>query len=411
MKSIYLLGLLSWTFAFPSAPFNTSGRDIVNANGTKTTFAGVNWPLSMGLMIPEGLQHQSVEFIVSKIKELGSNIVRFGYAIEMMDDIYASGDVTLYNTVINDLGVGNGTNVLNAILKNNPSFTANMTRFQVLDHIVSALNAQSIYAHMDNHVSKAMWCCTFNDGNAYFGDKYFDINNWKRGLVYMANWTRSHPNIISMSLRNELRDPYKGQYDWMSWYGNMTLAADGIHAANPDLLIYFSGLGYDSDLSRIPDMQDLKASAFPGAADPIPLVFEPSLLDYGNKVVLELHYYNNFYYGDESTCQTITTRLYADGFNAILGNHSVTAPVVLSEFGLSQDVGILNSTYAQCLKTFLSEQRVSWMMWVLAGSYYDKLGVHEQSESWGLLKDDWSDWRYVDGINQFWKPLVNATVS
>jgi hypothetical protein len=35
-------------------------------------------------------------------------------------------------------------------------------------------------------MSKAAWCCSTTDGNAWFGDKYFDTEKWKRGWKYMA---------------------------------------------------------------------------------------------------------------------------------------------------------------------------------------------------------------------------------
>lgn len=61
-------------------------------------------------------------------------------------------------------------------------------------------------------VSAALCCCFLDahsrrsdDGNAWFGDLYFDIENWKRGLGYMANWAKNHTNVVSMSLHNELR--------------------------------------------------------------------------------------------------------------------------------------------------------------------------------------------------------------
>jgi len=45
---------------------------------------------------------------------------------------------------------------------------------------------QEIYVHLDNHVSKGIWCCGTTDGNAWFGDKYFSVANWTRGLEFMA---------------------------------------------------------------------------------------------------------------------------------------------------------------------------------------------------------------------------------
>jgi endoglucanase len=41
----------STTDAWPYAPFNTKGRDIVNSKGEVVTWAGVNWPMSGKMVI------------------------------------------------------------------------------------------------------------------------------------------------------------------------------------------------------------------------------------------------------------------------------------------------------------------------------------------------------------------------
>lgn len=117
--------------SWPNAPFTTSGRDMKNSLGETVVYAGVNWPGAADAMIPEGLQYQSVSSIMSKIKSLGMNVIRLTYAIEMIDDIYANVDSSLKNALVQALGETNGTKVLDEILKNNPSFTAETTRLEV----------------------------------------------------------------------------------------------------------------------------------------------------------------------------------------------------------------------------------------------------------------------------------------
>jgi hypothetical protein len=119
--------------AWPNTPFKTSGRWITDALGNNVTHAGVNWPGHGEVMIPEGLQHQSIPAIVSKIKSLGMNAIRLTYAIEMIDQIYENGDtdVTIETALINALGKENGTDILERILKNNPSLSSTTTRLQV----------------------------------------------------------------------------------------------------------------------------------------------------------------------------------------------------------------------------------------------------------------------------------------
>jgi endoglucanase len=138
-------------------------------------------------MIPEGLQHSSIQDIVSWFPKLGLNSVRMPFAIEMVDDYLAnSTNQTLEKSVLRAIPGSNGTSVLNSILRNNPQFTKDTTRLQVWDAVGKELSRQGIAIHLDNHVSKAFWCCGENDGNGWFGEKFFDVEKWKRGLAFMA---------------------------------------------------------------------------------------------------------------------------------------------------------------------------------------------------------------------------------
>jgi endoglucanase len=143
-------------------PLSTKGRDIVDANGNVFVFMSTNWPGHQELMIPEGLQHSSIEDIVAWFPKFGLNSVRLTFAIEMIDDYFAnSPNQTLESSVINALGQSNGTKVLNQIIEKNPQFSRNTTRLQVWDAVGNELSKQGIIIHLDNHVSKAFWCVIF----------------------------------------------------------------------------------------------------------------------------------------------------------------------------------------------------------------------------------------------------------
>jgi len=58
---------------------------------------------------------------------------------------------------------------------------------QVFDAVAAECNKQGIMVHLDNHISRAEWCCNTRDGNSWFGDTYYDTAKWKRGWKYMAN--------------------------------------------------------------------------------------------------------------------------------------------------------------------------------------------------------------------------------
>lgn len=118
--------------AFPNTPFHTSTQFVQDSRGANFTYVGVNWPGAADVMIPEGLQYQSISAIVSKIKALDMNVVRLTFAIEMIDDIKdRGGDVTVVNALRKALGNTNGDKVWASVVKNNPQFTTQTTRLQV----------------------------------------------------------------------------------------------------------------------------------------------------------------------------------------------------------------------------------------------------------------------------------------
>ncbi|KAL8839757.1 MAG: hypothetical protein Q9170_001628 [Blastenia crenularia] len=385
---------------FPG-PFSTDGRWMTNAKGNRLTYAGVNWPGAADSMVPEGLQYASIPDIVTKIKNIGMNVIRLTWAVEMVDDILDNGeDVEIKTSFTNVLGVKNGTKVYNAVMKNNPSFAPNITRLQVFDAIAAECAKQQIYVHLDNHVSKASWCCNGDDGNAWFGDTYFDVTKWKRALGFMAKHGKSWTSLMSMSLRNELRQVSDWKKliiaNWSDWYDNMTAGADAIHEANPDLLIFFSGMHYDSQLKPL----------FTSSPLSLDKVFNPSELKYANKIVLEVHDYD----AGTTNCTEKKQNLIGDSFGALAPDAKNLLPLVMSEWGFSQSSDQYTEPYASCLREFLPEQNVGWMTWALSGSYYIRNGVVDYDETWGLLDHEWKNWRCEDCIKKGLVPMIEATL-
>jgi hypothetical protein len=89
-------------------------------------------------VIPDGLQYQSIETVVSKIKSLGMNAIRLTYAIQMVDQIYSNGkDTTVQQSFINALGSTNGSKIYSQFIAKNPSFNASTTRLDVFDAVAA----------------------------------------------------------------------------------------------------------------------------------------------------------------------------------------------------------------------------------------------------------------------------------
>lgn len=393
--------------SWPNGPLRTDGPTIVDASGSPVTYVGVNLPGHNDAMIPEGLQYSSVSDIISKIRALNMNVVRLTYAIEMVNDILDNGgDVSIKDTLENALGSVNGSIVLEQILEKNPSFTSNMTRLEVFNAVAEECARQEVYVHLDNHMSKAGWCCSLTDGNGWFGDTYFDVDKWKRGLAYMAGHAKSWKAQTSVGLRNELRRPednaaVNATYGWPLWYDEMTDAAARVHEANQDTLIFMSGLDYDTTLEPITAATDLGDGR----------VFNLSDFSFSDKIVFELHDYDN----SAANCSKLQEQLHEHGFNAMDTSATLTAknvaPVVLTEFGFAQNGTDYHSVYAQCLNEFCTERNVGWMQWALPGSYYIRSGTQDYDETWGLLSHDWTSWRDERAVREYTVPMVQGTLS
>lgn len=443
--------------SWPYGPFSTKDRDIVNTHGEVVQWAGVNWPGSGETMVPEGLEFNSVEGILDLIKSVGFNFIRLTYAIEMVDQIYErnGSDIPLEVAMITALGYENGTKVTKQMIAKNEGWTKDTGRFEVWDHLAEAALERGIYIHPDVHVGKAKWCCNSTDGNAWFDDYNFPVKNWHRGLQYVAEWAKKHPNVVSMSLRNELRRPinmtdpnWTPGYNWLTFVGNYTAATDAIYSVNPDILVTWSGLQFDQDLSalyvfpascciHITNRNCNRTAGSNLNIAPIfkgdvlrdgyrldPVVFDLTEHPWTDKVVYELHLYSMSSDLETEDCPIIEAQLYENGFNA-LGISPPPAcnitkncpkairqtPVILSEFGSAQDVSLFNSTLQSCLKQYTLKHNVSWAMWSLAGSYRIRSGGQGVPDTWALSNYEWDGWQFEQGIEEWWKPWAKASLS
>ncbi|KAH8900425.1 glycoside hydrolase [Thozetella sp. PMI_491] len=403
---------------WPDGPLHTSGTEMLDASSKVVRYAGVNWPAHMETMVPEGLQHQSIATIVSKIKSVGMNAIRLTWAVEMVDVIFELGDdVPIKFSFIEALGEKNGTRVYDDVVRHNPTL-AGKTRLEVFDAVAEECAKQEIFVHLDNHVSKAIWCCSPLDGNSYWGDHYFEVAKWLRALSFIADYAKKWKSVVSMSLRNELRAPAFGPIlspnaeptSWRSWYENVKMGADAVHAANPDLVIFLPGQRGGRDLGAVvrgevldPGRQRFDVNHFRGYAD---------------KLVLEIHSYDNIdlpaalggTLPGKWDCVAMRDALERAGFATLTDKVPNHLPLVVSEFGWDQYVDY-NTTYVKCLVDYLAAKPVGWMIWQIGGSYYIREGFQNYNDTWGLLEDDWSDWRSPRDVERYLGSLARATLS
>jgi hypothetical protein len=285
--------------------------------------------------------------------------------------------------------------VYRSAVSRNP-FLANATVQETFGAVVDALGARNVLVVMDNHVSRASWCCGMSDGNGWWdaaagynsaNSRFFNTGNWLEGLRRMARWSASRPNIVGMSLRNELRAA-SGQdgNSHADWYRFTTEGCNAIHSNNANLLIVVGGVGYGTTLDFLGSRQ-LDRSAYP------------------DKIVWEFHSYA--WSQSVTDCNNYRSEMGRKAGYLLSQNRAYTGPLWLSEFGYSQaSQSAEERSYITCLVGYLESNDAEWAYWALQGSYYIRNGRINLDESFGLLNYNWSGWRnqaFVAQMGRTWQ--------
>ncbi|KAK9108309.1 hypothetical protein Syun_024320 [Stephania yunnanensis] len=343
---------------------HTDSRWIVDESGNRVKLACVNWPSHLQPVLAEGLNKRPLDGIAKEIVEMGFNCVRLTWPLYLAtNDSFSSLTVqqSFHNLGLNDSLAG--------IALNNPSIT-NLTLIQAYQWVVRKLGENNVMVILDNHLSVPGWCCSGSDGNGFFGDEYFDPEQWLEGLAKMATLFNNTQNVVGMSLRNELRGP--GQ-NVPTWFKYMQEGAERVHSANPNVLTILSGLSFDNDLGFLGN--------------------RPVSLTYNGKLVFELHWYG---FSDGSAwasgnpnqvCRNVVNSL--KGRALFLLSHGW--PLFVSEFGIDETGSNENDNrYSNCMFGLMAELDLDWAVWGLQGSYYLRQGTVELDETFGVLSFDWS---------------------
>lgn len=394
--TLALLAATASALTPPALPLSSSSRWIVDANSDRVKFRCVNWAGHLETHIPEGLHRQSISNIADFIADQGFNCVRLTYSIdwalnpnESVSDSFNNAATLAYVPESNASFV----EMYSQVVAQNP-FVVNATVRDVFGEVVDQLWKRGVMTLLDNHVSRAQWCCNLTDGNGWWdtaydytstNSRYFNTSLWLDGLEAVAGWALdSHPGVVAMSLRNEIRQYLlqgtNGPYD--DWYTNVQNAAELVHKTNPNVLIVVGG-GYSAtDLTMVKD-RGLNWTAWQG------------------KHVWEFHAYSFTvtFKLDFSSCY-IEELLYG-GFDGYLltQNEDYTAPLILSEFGVGMtggnNSGISDSDYSYltCLVDYMTDNDADWALWAIQGSYYVRNGVINYNETWGVLDYNWAEWR------------------
>ncbi|OVA18925.1 Glycoside hydrolase [Macleaya cordata] len=367
LKDILLISFFLFASLANSLPLSTNGRWVVDSmTGKRVKLQCINWASHMQSMVVEGLDKKPLPEIVDSMSSLGFNCVRLTYATYMFTRLdYGT------RTVDHSFTSLNLTEARDGIAKNNPSLL-NLTVVEAYHKVVDELGAKGIMVVLDNHISRPNWCCSENDGNGFFGDEYFDAEEWLEGLTIVARRFKYYPQVVAMSMRNELRGPRQAQPDWFRWVGR---GGRRIHFVNPKLLVIVSGLSYDTDLSFLP--RNLSVNL-------------------GNKLVYEGHWYA-FSSGRrkawvngplDKVCATTMKEFDDRIYFVTKGKNPV--PLFASDFGVDQrGLNQGDNMFISCFLAYAAERDLDWALWALQGSYYIRENKTDFEETYGVLDKNW----------------------
>ncbi|KAG8082390.1 hypothetical protein GUJ93_ZPchr0014g46641 [Zizania palustris] len=371
------IALAGYERAAAGVTLSTASRWIVDESGNRVKLACVNWPSHLEPMLAEGLGKQPVDAIARDVAAMGFNCVRLTWPTFMVTNASYSS-----LTVAQSFQRLNLTESLAGIRVNNPA-VVDLKLIDAFKTVVSSLGASNVMVILDNHVSKPGWCCGNNDGNGFFGDAFFDPDVWVDGLTKMATIFSGVPNVVGMSLRNELRGPRQNTADW---YKYMQRGAEAVHAANSRVVVILSGLSFDNDLAFLNSRQ--------------------VSVSFAGKVAFEVHWYG-FSNGQEwraGNANQVCARIAASVARRALYLLDQGWPVFLSEFGVDNRGGNVNDNrYYGCVAAVAADLDLDWALWTLQGSYYLREGVLGLDEVYGVL-----DWAWCKPRNDTALSRLNA---
>ncbi len=354
VKGIQLTALaLASAFALARAadlPLHTAHHRIVDAKGNRVKLAGVNW---YGADNPEfavgGLAARPLAAIAHEVKAMGFNSVRIPWSNELVET----------NPVVPAYAIAA-----------NPALQGKRA-LEVLDLTVDALVREGLYVILDNHVSRADWCCFAGDGNALWHSPAYPEQRWLADWRFLVRRYKHQPAVIGADLRNELRFgvTWGGADPASDWHAAAERGGNAILAENPNLLIFVEGIDYALDLSGFARL--------------------PVKLNVPDRLVYSAHDYPFSHKGIATYDDYVKT---VQAKWAFLRQES-EAPLWIGEFGTCQAPRCLDSSdptqqgfWFRNILRFLRETDLDWCYWPLNGT---QLSGHSRKfgnrESYGVL--------------------------
>ena len=326
-------------------PLHTDGHRIVDSAGHTVRLTSVNWyGFDEKEYVPGGLDHAPLPSIIALIQKIGVNSVRLPWANETLES----------NPLIQDYATAA-----------NPQFKGKHA-MDIMDAVIDALSRAHIMVILDNHVSRADWCCSEMDGNGLWYTEQYPEAQWLKDWTALARRYAHQPWVVGADLRNELRNgaTWGGSNPKLDWHAAAQRGGQAVLGANPRLLIMVEGPNYSTDFAGFDKL-------------PVKVPVE-------HRLVYSPHAYNNSY-GEHN--ERYEARA---GF---LAHIEPGVPVWFGEIGTCQklDCGDNSEWFKLFVRDVLEKNdQLGWSYWPLNGTQSSGVArKYDATETYGLLTPDY----------------------
>ena len=331
-------------------PLHTQDYRILDTANHPVRLTSVNWyGFDEKEYIAGGLDHAPLSQIIDQIRKSGVNSVRLPWANETLER--------------------NPLPPAYAIAAN-PQFK-NMHAMEIMDAVIAALARAHIMLILDNHVSRADWCCSETDGNGLWYNADYPEDHWLADWKAIAHRYRNQPWVVGADLRNELRSgaTWGGSDPKLDWHAAAERGGNAVLSANPRLLIMVEGPEYSTNLTGFDKL--------------------PVHLSIPNRLVYSPHAYydsNHRFSSLAGMKQTYEPRV------GYLLHAQPAVPLWIGEFGTCQhlDCGANADWFRLFIQLLQQEPRLSWSYWPLNGTQSSGTSrKYDAVETYGLLSPDY----------------------
>ena len=195
----------------------------------------------METYVNAGLHKRPLDTISADIVEAGFNCIRFPFSL----DLYYNRDFVPPPVAV----------------AADPTLQG-LTGWEIFDLTIKSLTDAGLMVFLNNHNSKAAWCCDANSVDGLWSNHYYDAAEWVACLAGLADHFKDNQMVIGMDFRNEIHDVKNhdpplyitwGETDDidLDWKHAVEVSSDAIYEKNPDWLIIVSGLCFSFDLRKM----------------------------------------------------------------------------------------------------------------------------------------------------------------